>query len=79
MMNMPSSTDGATVQTCLPGAHAYCAVDLLANSQAKAEVLVSSITPTGTLLRLQDESSPPAPLPLRSSPGSSPRITALRI
>jgi hypothetical protein len=79
MMNTPSSTDGATLQTCRPCAHSYCAVDLLANSHAKTEVLVSSTTPTGTLLRLQDESSAPALLPLRSSPGSSPPITALRL
>jgi hypothetical protein len=85
MMKAPTEADGAALQTCLPGVHASCAVDLLANNQteavvqAKAVILISSPTPTGTLLSMHRESSPPLLLPLRSSHGSSPRITALRI
>jgi hypothetical protein len=79
MMIASPAAAGSAVQTCLPGVLSSCAVDLLANNQAKAVVLVSSPAPTGTLLSLRSESSPPLLLPLRSSPGSSPRITALRI
>ncbi len=79
MRNAPPATNGAGFQTCLPGVHSYCAVDLLANSQARAIVLASSTIPSGTLLRPQDKSSTPARPALRSSPGSSPPITALRI
>jgi len=79
MMNMQSAMDATALQTCALGAHSYCAVDLLANNPAKAVVLVSSPASSGTPVSLHSESSTAALLPLRCSPSSSPRITALRI
>jgi hypothetical protein len=74
--------NGAVLQTCPASTHAFCAIDLLANSQGK----------TASPLLLQADGRPEVLFPgldisqftsashlLRSSTGSSPLITALRV
>jgi hypothetical protein len=71
---------GAVVQTCPSAAHSFCAIDLLASSQNKSLVLERSlVAQTNQLSALSIATFTPAYPPLRSSPGSAPRITALRV
>lgn len=73
---------GATLQTCPAGIHAVCAIDLLANSQAKtAPRLILHADPRPEAL-LPHQSSPhlkTASHLHRSSTDSAPLITALRV
>jgi hypothetical protein len=73
---------GAVLQTCQAGTHAFCAIELMANSQGKTAsplVLYSLDRPAALL---PDQNIPQylsASRLLRSSKASSPLITALRV
>jgi len=72
--------NGPVLQTCQTGTHAICAVDLLANTQGKT---ASPLVPhanvgSGALLPNLPQFVSSSHL-FRSSTGSSPLITALRV
>jgi hypothetical protein len=74
--------DTAAIQTCPAGAHSLCAIDLLVNKQEKAAgplVIHAGGRPDILLPGLNPASFPPVVPSPRSSPGSSPLITALRV
>jgi hypothetical protein len=80
-MQQPES-NGHELQTCPAGTHAFCAVDLLANTQGKtarllvllADVRAAAILPSTSIPQFNSASRL-----LRSSTDSSPLITALRV
>jgi hypothetical protein len=80
-MLQPESS-GSVQQTCQTGTHAICAVDLLANIQGKTEspLVTHANVRSGALLPNQNvpQFISTSHL-LRSSTGSSPLITALRV
>ncbi len=79
-MLQPES-NGLELQTCQTGTHAICAVDLPANTQVKTATLLVLFADvrSGALLPNQNVPQFASSSELRSSTGSSPLITALRV
>jgi hypothetical protein len=80
-MLQPES-NGPVLQTCQTGTHAICAVDLLANTQGKtaSPLVLHANVRSGALLPNQNVPQfVSSSHLLRSSTGSSPLITALRV
>ena len=80
-MLQPESS-GSVMQTCQTGAHAICAVDLQANTQGKtaSPLVLHANVRSGALLPNQNVPQFVSSFHLlRSSTGSSPLITALRV
>jgi hypothetical protein len=80
--SMRPEANGATVQTAAVCTHSVCAIDLLANPRESAPVQARSLavnaSSRGLPFGLNIPSFPAYPSP-RSSAGSSPLITALRV
>jgi hypothetical protein len=71
---------GTAVQTCPPAAHTFCAMDMLATQQTTSRVTGQAVLwQPSQLLALNSASVTAAHPPLRSSLGSAPRITPLRV
>ena len=73
---------GATPQTCPAATHAVCAIDLLANTQAKTAprlTLHADARPEALLPHRIFPTPKPSPTSNESSTDSAPLITALRV
>jgi hypothetical protein len=83
MLMARPEANGATVQTAAPCTHSICAIDLLANPRGRAPVqprpLALNASLSAPLFDLDMASFIPAHPSPRSSIGSFPLITALRI
>ena len=80
-MLLPGS-NGPALQTCQTGAHAFCAIDLMANSQGKTSsplILHAEVRPAALLPDQNIPQSLSTSRLLRSSTSSAPLITALRV
>ncbi|HTZ57067.1 MAG TPA: hypothetical protein VMB49_03175 [Acidobacteriaceae bacterium] len=74
-------TNCAAVENCLTGAGAFCAIDLMADGQFKASIQppISAYLPAFSLLNGSLAWPEPTIPTLRSSSGSPPIITPLRV
>jgi hypothetical protein len=81
--SMAATQPASTVQTAAACTHTLCAIDLLANGQGKSKVqprpFALNAGPHRLLFSLNIASVPPAYPSPRSSIGSAPPITALRV